>query len=487
MLKLFYFDILKIIRAKRFSGNIISNIIFSALYLFLAAYLILVGFFIVDIMGNSDENFNPLHLANNLLIYYIFGDLLARFVFQKIRGTNIKPILLIPLKKKQVIKYLILRSFISLFNFTPLLLFIPLGLRVIYYDFGFMFFILWILFVTLLIINNNLINFYFFKKTENKVILSFVYISVLSIIQSIFLARQELTTHIGMIILKSLLEYQLPIFVVVFSIIILLNLSYLQLKKKSYYNLDESEKGNFVNEKISRFLNSKNKLFPLLVNLELKLLLRNKRTRTIFVNAPLMFLFGFFILGDIEKMNSAFYFTYFGALIVSIIPTSYIQFAFTWESIYYDGYLTKAFTISEYVKSKFTTYKILGLVNLIFCFPFLWFGYEVFIKFLVIWLFELYFVCPVNLLIATTNSKKFNLNEGIMSSQGRGIHQLFIVVLSVILPFIIFTIFAIFTEGYYGLLLFALIGLLVERIIFNNIKKKIIKKKYRLAETFRIS
>lgn len=105
------------IRAASFQTNLAMKILmgFGALY-FMAVFLGLgVGvFFIIEDMELGD----PFEVVNRYMIYYLAFDMLFRYSLQKMPVTNIKPFLYVPLTKNQVVRFSLLKTVVSFFNWS---------------------------------------------------------------------------------------------------------------------------------------------------------------------------------------------------------------------------------------------------------------------------------------------------------------------------------------------------------------------------------
>ncbi len=97
--------------------------VFFALY-FLVTFLALgIGsFFIIrKIYPNAD----PLQVVNSYLVFAFLGDLVFRFLMQKIPIMNIQPLLILPIKKKSIVHFILTKSAFSFFNVMPLFFYLP--------------------------------------------------------------------------------------------------------------------------------------------------------------------------------------------------------------------------------------------------------------------------------------------------------------------------------------------------------------------------
>ena len=93
---------------------------------FWAGYLIFFGTtFAFALEGEVRE---PYHIINGALIIILAIDFLIRFPFQKTPTQEMKPYLLLPIRRRRLIDFLLLRSGLSTFNLFWLFFFVPLAI-----------------------------------------------------------------------------------------------------------------------------------------------------------------------------------------------------------------------------------------------------------------------------------------------------------------------------------------------------------------------
>ena len=93
---------------------------------FWAGYLIFFGTtFAFAFDGGAKEAY---HVMNSGLIFILALDFLLRLPFLKTPTQEVKPYLLLPIKRSRLIDFLLLRSGLNSFNLLWLFLFVPFGL-----------------------------------------------------------------------------------------------------------------------------------------------------------------------------------------------------------------------------------------------------------------------------------------------------------------------------------------------------------------------
>lgn len=95
--------------------------------LFGVGYLIFLGT-MFGLMPTEDMSTEPYHIANGVLIFFLTLDFIMRFSFQKIPAQEMKPYLLLPVKRNRLIDFLLIRSGLNGFNLIWLFFFIPFSI-----------------------------------------------------------------------------------------------------------------------------------------------------------------------------------------------------------------------------------------------------------------------------------------------------------------------------------------------------------------------
>ena len=94
---------------------------------FLLAFLVL-GIALYPLLEKSFPNQKPLVLVNSFVVFWLSAELIFRFFMQSLPVMNIKPLLVLPIKKAKVIHFVLLKSLTSIYNIFPLLMIIPFGI-----------------------------------------------------------------------------------------------------------------------------------------------------------------------------------------------------------------------------------------------------------------------------------------------------------------------------------------------------------------------
>ena len=121
-------------RSSYWQKSIALNILMAFLALYFILMFLALGIGLYPILKKQFPESDPLIILNSFLFYWFLADLVMRFFLQKLPVMNIKPFLILPLKKSKIINYVLGKSVISFFNFLPLFAVIPFGIILIFED-----------------------------------------------------------------------------------------------------------------------------------------------------------------------------------------------------------------------------------------------------------------------------------------------------------------------------------------------------------------
>jgi hypothetical protein len=136
---------------------------FIAVY-FLASFLFL-GIFSRDIILRLYPTQNPLEVVNSYILIWLLSELVLRFFMQSFPVLNIKPLLVVPIKRPTIINFVLIKSMFSFYNTLTLIIVIPFSISaIINNDASTVAISLWFVSLFALILTVNYANFLLKKK-----------------------------------------------------------------------------------------------------------------------------------------------------------------------------------------------------------------------------------------------------------------------------------------------------------------------------------
>ena len=452
--------------------------IFGALY-FIVIFLALgVGsFYIMKKSGIED----PLAWVNVFMIYYVVADLYFRYMLQKMPVLNIRPLLYLPFKKKQVVQYSLAKTASSFFNWAHAFFFIPFSVVLWKEGYDTIGILGWHLGIMALLYCNNFINI----MMNNK---DLVFYSMAGILGIIALAQYYQWFDITIFtapFFNALYHTPVYAFISWITLGILIIAAYRYFKKRMY--LDGGLASKQVEAKTEDFewLNRLGNLGTFLKN-DIKLIKRNKRSRTAVIMSFLFLFYGLlFFPGGIESYDHPAMKIFAGIFVSGGFLFIFGQYVPSWDSAYYPLMMSQNIKYREYILSKWYLILFATGISAILATPYVYFGWEAYLAILVGAVYNIgvnshlvlwggaYIKTPIDL---TSNKNAFG------DSQSFNVKTLLLILPKLILPMLIYAIGHYLISPYMGYTLVAIagiMGLALKNNVFNKIESIYKKEKYK--------
>ncbi|MCI0515192.1 DUF5687 family protein [candidate division KSB1 bacterium] len=292
-----------LVRSILWSRHLATNIFLGVLLLLLFINFLSFGLFIDVILKNTFPGQNHVDLINGILGYYLLIDFIFRFMLQKIPGLEIQPYLYLPVPRKKLVNSVLVRSFLSLFNIFPLLVLIPIAFKIILPLYALSGAVSWLLAMVSLILSMSLLHFYLAKLqlTRPRVILYLI----LTVVFLIGLQRFGIFNliPISRAMFQCFIAQPATVLIPLGGGVSLYLINFYHLRRHLYLDqLGDHRTRVKVEPGYWGFFTRFGDVGTYLA-LELKLLLRNKRTRATFMMTafmPLLLLFYISIARELD-------------------------------------------------------------------------------------------------------------------------------------------------------------------------------------------
>ena len=471
------------IRSTSFGKSLVLKILmgFFALYFILSFLAIGVGgyFILKKIFPESD----PLQIVNSYLLFAILGDLIFRYLMQKLPIMNIKPMLTLQIKKSTLVHYVLGKSSFSFFNILGLFFYIPFALVLIKEGYNVAGVLGWLLTMILIIQSANFLNFIINKNNIAFAILTLILISLIG------LQKFDIVDVVGFGGPIFDVIYANPIYSL-FGVVVLISLyqlNYKQLHGQVYLDAAVSVKVEEVNTSDLTWANKLGDVAPFIKN-DIRLIWRNKRTKTVFLMSFLFLFYGLFFFTQ-ETYREMPAMLMFAALFVTGgFTLNYGQFIPAWDSAHYKMLMSQSFRYRKFLESKWVLMVAMTTILYFLSFPYLYFGTDIFLIITAGAVFNIGFNSLFLLYSGSFNRKKIDLTKsGFGNTQGTSATQFLIIVPLMLLPMLLFWVFNKFVGHNTGFIVVATLGiisLLLKKYAMNFIEKKYIKDKYAMINAF---
>lgn len=458
--------------------------------IFWLGYLIFFGVSFAFLFRDSAPNMEPYHLMNKGLLIVMAIDFLLRFPFQKTPTQEMKPYLLLPVKRSRLLDFLLLRSGLNGFNTLWLFFFIPFTIFTpIYTYFGLWGFITYALGIYLLMVFNNY--WYLLCRTLLSERVWWIILPILVNVALLLINIQKsspistFTMNLG----EGFIEGNILAFLgTIAAIAVMWLINRKVMSGFTYSELNKVEDTKVKNISEYKFLEKYGEVGEYF-RLELKMLARNKRCKAslrsisaIVIVFSLMMTFLDEYNGQFTKNFIAIYnFAAFGMVILTQIMS--------FEGNYLDGLMTRKESIFSLLKAKYYLYSLMLLIPFIFLIPAIVMGKLSLLSCFAYTFFTTGVLYSMLFQLAVYNSKTVPLNEGLTGRQasGTGFQSLVSMAVFALPLLLLFALSALFGEtvALWVLLVIGLAATFTSHYWIRNVYTRFMKRRYKNMDGFR--
>jgi hypothetical protein len=462
------------------------------LVLLLLSYVFGAGFLLKMIIESVAENQDPLHVLNSYLIFFFLGEFMYRYFIQKLPVIELESLLHLPIGKRRIIHMLLIRSFISPLSIIALLLFLPFALQVVGDQYGWLGVINWLGAILLTSWTIHWFMLWFKQKFEDGLIGLFGVFAVFLLgAASSYLGWFNLG-EIMKPIFDLALTNSIPLILLIFIVVASYWLCFRFYVSNAYLeDLSQEEDVRFVNQSIGFF--SRFGLAGELANLEWKLIIRHKKSRTYLMLAAFFLLYGLIFyrnpayVEDGSGIHPIFIFV--GIFITGIFMLQYAQLFLSWNSANFDFFVTRKQGVESLVRGKYLLFMSVSLVCLLASVPYTFFGWQFLMLHVCCFFFNVGILMHLIIYFSLWKPKPMDLNKGAMFNyEGVGAAQFLMILPMFIAPYAVYWPVSYFINDYVGLLalgISGLVGLLAFRPLSQININRVLANRYEISSSFR--
>jgi hypothetical protein len=491
-IELIRLQFLKSFRSASFARSLWGAILIGFVTLILLSYVLGAGLMLETIIGYLAPNQDPLVVLNGYLIYFFLMEFMYRYFLQKLPVVDLESLLHLPLGKAKIIHSLLLRTFISPLTIIALLLFLPITLEVIAGKYGEESAFFWLGSILLVSWTIHWVILWFKQRFEDSLIgILVIFALVLLGVSSTYLGwfnMGELTRPIFEFAMQS----PFPILVLTGLMVASYLLAHRFYVSHAYLeDLSQEENIQLANQSIG-FLGR----FGLpgeLANLELKLILRHKKSKSILMLSGFFLAYGLIFYTNpnyqSEDGGISWIYIFVGIFITGIFSIQYGQQFLSWNSANFDFFLTRRSGIESLVRGKYLLLASISVLCFIASVPYVYFGVDILLVHIATFLFNVGVMLHLIIYWSLWKPKPMDLNKGAMFNyEGIGAAQLLIVIPMMGGPYLVYVPFSLLLGDYAGLLALGIVGIAgllgfkqLSQININKIKSN----RHKISSSFR--
>ncbi|WP_321332795.1 DUF5687 family protein [uncultured Bacteroides sp.] len=457
---------------------------------FWAGYLIFFGTTFALSFAEAAPNMEPYNLMNQGLVFVFAIDFMIRFPFQKTPSQEVKPYLLLPIKRNKILDFLLLRSGLDLFNIIWLFMFIPFAIITVTRFYGITGIIAYSLGIYLLTVLNNY--WYLLCRTlmNERIYWIALPVAVYAALAAImFIPEKNCISDFTMNLGGAFIEGNILAYLgTLLAIACMWMVNRQVMVKLVYAELSKIEDTKVKHVSEYKFLERYGEIGEYF-RLELKMLFRNKRCKTSLRTIGIIVVFFSALLSFSDVYDGAFMksFTSIYAFVAfgMVILTQIMSF----EGSYLDGLMTRKESIFSLLKAKYYLYSMGVLIPFILMIPAMVMGK---LTLLGAFSFAFFAIGPIYFLLfqlAVYNNKTVPLNEGVTGRQGSGTGFQTLVSFGAFgIPMILYSSLNAICGEVIGQWIMLVIGLaftLSAHIWINNVYKRFMARRYKNMQGFR--
>jgi len=473
-------------RAKLWQRGLAINIVLF----FVAAYFILVavgmGLLMPEFMKEMHPDMELLNALNQYVIYYVVGDLAIRFFLQSFPLMSIQPYLLLPISRNKLYHFLLLRSIPDFFNFLPLFILIPFVLVHLFPAYPAALVWSWLALMFLLIGINHFLAFYLKRSVTVKPWITFVIIAALTLFYAVdSLGWVPFSEGFAMLI-GSLTQTPLLLLVPAGILAGLYTLMLSRLKKYAYLDALVPKKQKEASTQHFELLDRFGKIGDML-QMDLKLIRRNKRPRTMVSMAAFFILYPLIFDGDL--LSQLGFIIFLGVLVIGMVMTNYGQFMLSWESSFFDLLMARNWSIRDYYEAKYAFFLVANILMLLLTSVYGFMSINFPLVFFAVALFNIGVNSVVLMYFSTFNTKRLEPNKGaFFNYEGVNVNQFVMILPLLLMPLFIYWPFSWLGYKWWGIAAIGLVGIagiLFRSALLDRIVIQFEKQKYKIVTGFR--
>ncbi|MEJ5993556.1 DUF5687 family protein [Pedobacter sp. Du54] len=475
-------------RSRNRGGSIAAQILLGFFMLYFLALAVAAGFGMPFLLPKIFPNQDVIKSFNGLILYYFALDFLLRLQLQELPTLSIIPYLHLNITKKKIINFLNVKALFSGFNIMPIFIFFPFCFMTIIGLQGYFAGLMYIIAILSITVFNNYLILYIKRKSITNLIYTvsgFILIGGFAALEYYKVISIMAASNYVFSAMASYPFLGLAFTLAAFGVF-KINSEYL------VRNLYVEELSKKQEKKVSTdyaFLNRFGKVGELAA-LELKLILRHKRSKTTVMMGFLFLFYGFIFYKEKALNRDAFEMMIFGAIFMTGFSIlGYGQFMFAWQSAHFDGLLTSKMNFKNYIKAKFLLFTIACTITTVLASFYFFLSPKLLLLHVAAYLYNIGFSTVLVLFLATFNYKRIDITKSAtFNYQGVGAGQWLLMIPFMAVPYLIFWPFSAMNKPYWGLIAIAAFGLLM--VLTRNfwvdiIFKRFEQQRYKIAEGFR--
>ena len=472
-------------RSSYFEKGLAIKILLVLAVLYFSAIAIAIGIGLFFGLEKLFPETSPIITVNNYIIYWFLFNLAIRYFLQQLPVMNIKPLMVVPIKRNTVIYYLLGKTTLSFFNFLTFFIVIPFSIILLGKDYPPMQVVLWFLSIVFITYIINFTNFLINKNnTYFYVIVSFLAIGIGLEYYDIY----KISAPIGSAFNALYNNWCLAI--IPFLLMVLTYyLTFKDIRKGFYLDNTISKKVKEANATNLSWLNRFGDVAVFLKN-DVKLIWRNVRSKQVLFMSFFFLFYGLFFYTQETYKEMPAILAFASMFITGGFLMTFGQLVPSWDSEYYKMLMSQNIKYKKYLESKWYLMVFGVSISFILSTPYIYFGWDIFAMIAAGALFNIGLNSFITLFGGALNRVPIELNvkaKAFSNTNGFNPTQLLISLPKIFLPMLLFYVPYKLGNFNLGLIVLAgsgILGIVFKNFFLNKIESIYQKGKYKTIAAF---
>ena len=473
----------KFMRAPQLEAKLAIKILMGFVVLYFGGSLLFAGIAVYPFLSDQLPERDAISVINSVLVLIFILELIVRYFLQQLPVTEIKSFLLLSIPKKRIIRNVLFRSLLSVYNAIPVLFYLPISISMFQDDYALGQVIAWWVAVTAFSLCLNFISF--LANKNNKALAGFVILIILLYLSESYMDFETLRTvgyFFDALIMQPLwVLFPLGVFVLLYQI------TFSFLKKNLNLEGSLAAKKEVANAGRYDFLDVFGSHAFFLKN-DLRLIVRNVRPKNIVLMSFLFLFYGLFFFTQDNQPESLLVFA--SIFISGGFLLTYGNYVPAWDSEYYAFLMTQNLSYKKYLDSKWRLMTFAVIVSTVLSLPYLYFGVKTYLMILSGAAFNIGLGTWITLYGGLLNKQPLKLNvkaKAFENTQAFSGKVMLMIFPKMVLPVLLYIIPATFfnpTAGYITLAASGVLGIVFKNQILTQMVKLFAKQKHEMLQAF---
>ncbi len=470
------------------SSNLGKGLALKIIMIFFGIYMLFslagLGAGLYFILEEFYPDIEPMLKVSEFFIYWILMELFFRYFMQKLPVLDVKPLLLMPIKKSTITHYILGKSGLSFYNILSLFLFVPFAIVLLIKGYTPLNVLTWLASIIGIVLTINYINFIINKSDKVLVVLGLLLVSLYGLEYFDVFPVKE---YAGKVFYAM---YQNPIFATIPIILAIVTyyINYNFLRQRIFLDSSLKKKTKAAETSDLAWTKKFGGIAPFL-QLDLKLIWRNKRTKTqVFISLAMVF-YGLIFYGTDTYGTTSSMYVFVGIFITGMFLSNFGQFIPAWDSAYFSMMMSQNIPLRKYLESKAGLISVSIVVMFLLSIPYVYFGWQALAINFACAVYNLGVNVPVVLYFGSFNKKRIDLDKSAIGNmQGTSATQFLVLLPLMAVPSLLYFLIKTFVSFDIAIAVLCILGaagVILRKKLLDKVTKSYRKKKYVMIAGFK--